>query len=227
MAIPRESFSSERIIKYTRYHRAALLADPQAEHLAAAIDMNLGNLRAKAKASDDAEEDLIEARALNDRAEFDLDRECRLCELDVLKAVRKDRQNPAYIAAFPNGLSAMVAARGETQARQVATLIAALKKDLPDLATAHAETLEFVADRAVSAERAVTQAEDAVGRAFTDELLARGALVRQLHANRGGLRALYPRDAARVRSYFQNTRRRSEPDSDEVAEELDEGQGEE
>ncbi len=227
MAIPTESSASERIIKYARYHKSALIADPQAAHLATEIDTKLGDLRAKTKASEDAEENLIDARALNDRADFDLDRECRLCELDVLKATNKDRQHPSYVAAFPNGLSAMVAARGEVQARQVATLIAALKKNLPDLATTHAEKLETEADRATSAERAVIVAEDQVGRAFTDELLARGALVRQLHANRGGLRALYPRDAARVRSYFQNTRRRSAPEGDEGALESDESQGEE
>lgn len=53
--------------------------------------------------------------------------------------------------------------------------------------------------------------------ALVEEQIARSDLVRQLHSNRGALRALYPRDRRRLASYFppSHSRAAGEPDGGE------------
>ena len=68
--------------------------------------------------------------------------------------------------------------------------------------------------------KAQKAAERAAKTALVDEQIARAELVRQLHSNRGALRALYPRNARRVASYFppSHSRAAREPDAADMDE---------
>ncbi len=56
--------------------------------------------------------------------------------------------------------------------------------------------------------------------ALVEEQLGRSDLVRQLHSNRGALRALCPRDRRRVASYFPPSHSRAAGEPDEAEEEV-------
>ena len=111
MAIPAETRSSEHLLGYGSYHVAALKADPESAHLTAAVEELIGALRTAFAAREAAEQAELEAFARYNRADFELDEACRICEIEVLAAVGKDRAHADYRAAFPKSLSALVADR--------------------------------------------------------------------------------------------------------------------
>jgi hypothetical protein len=131
-----------------------------------------------------------------------LDEACRICEVEVLAAVGKDRAHADYRAAFPKSLSALVADRGRSQADKVKALAAELHKRLPDLGERHAAKLETLAAAMIDAEDKLRAAQLKTSTSRNDERIERSELVRQLHRNRGGLRILYPRNRRRVASFF-------------------------
>jgi hypothetical protein len=157
------------------------------------------------------------------RADLDLDDACRVCELEVLAAVGKDRAHADYRATFPKGLSALVADRGRSQAAKVKALAGELTKRMPDLAGRHAAKLEALAAGMVDADDKLRAAQLATSSARNDERIARSELIRQLHRNRGALRAVYPRNIRRVRGFFppSYSRAAGETPEEETAEEAE------
>jgi hypothetical protein len=218
VSIPQETRSSEHLVRYCRYHVAALGADPQATHLVASTQRVLDALRAAVQASSSAESTRLAAAAVFNRKDFDLDEVVRVCELEVLAAVGKDRGQGDYRIAFPQGLSALVGLRGKEEATQVRELASVLRSRFSDVAVRHADTLERLATEMASAEDTLKAAERTLANAVTEEYVARAELVRQLHSNQGALRALYPRDRPRVASYFLATRRRGGASEEDVVE---------
>lgn len=212
MAIPNESRSSEHLLGYSLYHVAALKADPEASHLTAALEPIVSTVRSAFAARTASEQAELEVLARYSRADFDLDEACRICELEVLAAAGKDRAQANYRAAFPKGLSALVAERGRSQADKVRSLVAELKKRLPDVAERHATKLEALAAGMIEAEEALRAAETVTSGAMNDERIGRSELVRQLHRNRGALRVLYPRNRRRVASFFPPAYSRATPE---------------
>jgi hypothetical protein len=91
MAIPAETRSSEHLLGYGSYHVAALKADRESAHLTASVEQLIGALRTAFAAREAAEQAELEAFARYNRADFELDEACRICELEVLAAVGKDR----------------------------------------------------------------------------------------------------------------------------------------
>lgn len=226
MTIPSESASTSRLLRYARYHIAAVAADPKAAPLGVDVSARYDELKARRLATEGADEAELATRAMSDRADLNLDEACRACELAVLGATGKDRGAPAYALCFPQGLSALVAARGESQTRAVAALINALESELPALLPEHGARLAELAAAVNAAETAARAAEDTAAQSFVQERASRARLVRQLHANRGGLRALYPRRARLVRSYFPASRRdAAEPGAAEEDEGTSAGSG--
>lgn len=196
------------------YHRAALKADPQAMHLADAVQSGETALKQRRQTSEDREDVRVEGFALLMRADFELDDRCRAAELDAFSQVHKNRSAPEYRAAFPHGLSALIALRGEEQERAVRTLCAKLRERMPVLADRHEAELVRLAAAGTEAERAWKQAETDAAAAFAEEQIARSELVRQLHKSEGALRTLYPGQPRRVRSFFRPTRRRGAASDD-------------
>lgn len=216
MAIPTETSSSERLTQYARYHLAALKADPQTQHLVAPIEEAAERLWRSYLDRQGTKTKAAEARARFDRADFELDEACRLCELEVLGAAGKNREAGDYRAIFSRGLSALVAARGDTQAREVQKLVTELEQRLPDVGKKYASTLRALSERSTQAEKELDLAQDADAVAFNHERIARTDLLRQLRRNRGALRVLYPDSLRRVRSFFaQESRRPSEAEIEE------------
>lgn len=214
MGIPNEKRAASHLKAFTLFHLAALRADPAASHLVEPTERLLGDLtRAMALRESTADTEL-NSQALFQRKDFDLDELTRLVELAALASAGKDRASPGYRAAFPKGLSALLALRGKAQEAATLELTAALRARFPDIAELHGRRLDDLAKSAASAEDTWRSAERAMQTAFIEEQIARSELVRQLHSNRGALRALYPRKARRVASYFPPDYSRASSDAD-------------
>lgn len=208
MAMPRDHHSSERILRDSGFHRAALLADAQAKHLAASISAERNKLKDARDATEAAQEKSTEDLALLLRTDFELDDLVRTVNLELLVAVGKDRQNATYRAAFPNGLSALVGLRGEAQAREVKRLIGVLKEGAPELAESRAAALDKLADESIAAETTWRDTVTRGAQAFALEQIARTELIEQMQKNEGALTVLYPGQRRRVRSFFRPAHRR-------------------
>jgi hypothetical protein len=216
MSIPSDKSSSERLLRYARYHVAALKADPLAAQLAEAAQVEVTALTQRHRSRLEAEDVFAESEARLDRAEFELDDACRRVELEVLASVGKNRQAAEYRATFPQGLTAFVAARGEVQVRQIQALVAALRARIPSLGETRGPELEQLGAKLVEAERSSKTSLDALTTITLEERLARSNLVRQLYKNRAGLGVLYPQDRRRVASFFPpRSREGDEPESDD------------
>jgi hypothetical protein len=214
MAIPNETRATRHLKSFALYHLAALRADPASEHLVAATDTALNELLAALAKREAAELVELNQQALFTRKDFDLDELTRVVELGVLAASAKDRGSAGYRAAFPRGLSVLLGLRGKSQENSTLELTAVLRQRFAEIATAHASQLEELAKSAAQAEDAWKTSERAARVAFTEEQIARSELVRQLHSNRGALRALYPRNTRRVASYFPPSHSRAAAEAD-------------
>jgi hypothetical protein len=208
MPIANENRASSEILKDARYHRAALSASSDTAVLVAELESRERALREQHVATEAADDARLVAHARLARADLVLDDRLRQLELLLLAHVAKDRDAPAYRAAFPSGFTAFIALRGEAQARLVTSLVAALRAHVPTIAAEHAEPLEALAKAAVEAERAYQDAERRVASTFVEERLARVALIRQMQVNEGVLRAMFPGAREAVRTFFRPVKRR-------------------
>jgi hypothetical protein len=202
MSIPSDKASSERLLRYARYHLAALKADPLAAQLAEASQVEVTALTQRHRSRLEAEDQSAEAAARLGRAEFDLDEAVRRVELEVLASVGKNRDSDEYRATFPQGLTAFVAARGEAQVRKVQALVAALRARIPNLGESRSPELDQLGAKLIETERSAKTSLDALTTITLEERLTRTNLVRQLHKNRAALGVLFPQDRRRVASFF-------------------------
>lgn len=223
MGIPNENRSTSHLKAFTTYHLAALGADPACAHLVAPTEQALSALTAAFAIRETAERGELNAQALFSRKDYDLDEGTRRVELLVLSASGKDRQSSGYRAAFPRGLSGLVGLRGKAQLDATLAFTAVLRQRFPEIAEQNAVVVEQLAKIAVEAEDVWRAAERAERTAMTEEQITRSELVRQLHSNRGALRALYPRSGGRVATYFppSHSRVAGEPD---VADDVEGGE---
>jgi hypothetical protein len=223
MGIPNETRSTRHLKAYALFHLAALKADPATPHLVEPTEKALGAALATLDKREAAEQTELNLQALATRKDFDLDALTRAVELGVLAAVGKDRESSGYRAAFPLGLTGLVDLRGRDQENATSRLTDVLRERFAQIAEQHGESLEQLAKAAAEADEAWRAAERASKAALTDEQIARSELVRQLHSNRGALRALYPRDARRVASYFPPNHRADEELDGEEEPDVDDG----
>lgn len=215
-----ERTGTEELLRDGRYHYAALLADPEAAHLAAGVKTRLDALTKAEKATTDAEFLRLERQALFDRAEYLHDSLQRTVELMVYAAVKKNRRAPAYAEVYPQGLSALVALVGEEQERTVSRVVQKLAEHHPELHKKYGKELSKLAEGAASAEKALKDAISAEDQAFLDEQAARGELSRQLRRDQGALISLYPDDLSYVRLYYRVRSRRRPDDLDAPASDM-------
>lgn len=200
MAIRDEESGSSELKRDARFHSAAVTADKRTEHLAGGVQAVVEALTKAALATEAADDARLISLARLTRADFELDERLRELDLDLLKAVSKNRKDPLYRAVLPNGLSAVVAMRGREQGEAVDSLVNALDKRSPELAKEYSKDLARLSKAAVDAETASS--------VFGEEVLARLDLVRQLQKNEGALLSLFPGQRRRVRSFYRPTRRR-------------------
>ncbi|MBI3723837.1 hypothetical protein HY251_07790 [bacterium] len=208
MAIRGEETSTGEILRDARFHAAALEQNPKTKGLAGSVKEGRGALKKARDVSEDKEDARTDALAVLLRTDFELDEKVRTVELEALGAVSRNRDDPRYKEVFTKGLTALVAMRGEDEAREVRALSKKLGKHFPKLAELHAAALEKLADETEHAEKKWKDAELAAAMAFGEEVLARTALVRQLQKNEGALLVEFPGQKRRVRSFFRPTRRR-------------------
>lgn len=200
-----ENTGTEELLRDARYHYAALLADPDTSHLAAAVKKQMDALQQAEAASQAADLASLEKQALWDRAEYLHDLRQRVLELAVQGAVAKNRRAPAYAEVYPHGLSDVVALAGEEQERRVGQLVSKLAQHHPELNKKYGKELEKLAQEATAAEKAQREAESAAEHAFLDVRAARGELSRQLRRNEGALISLFPGDRSRIRLYYRRS----------------------
>ncbi len=206
-----EERSTQEIVRDARYHHAALLADPDTQHLAPAVKQRIDALL-KAQAQSDAADSLRqEKQALRNRAEYVHDDAQRACELEIFAQVRKERSLPAYSNVYRLGFSGLIALAGAEQEREVVKMCESLATEHPELAKKYSKNLLKLAAEATAAEKTLLQADTDATHAFSAEVRGRVALNEQLRRNEGALISLFPTDKARVRLYYR-TRRRTKKD---------------
>ena len=208
MAIRSAETGTEEILRDARYHIAGLRVDAKTADLAAAASTLADALKKKRDASETREEERLGALAALQRSDFELDDALRMIEVESLVEVRKDRADSRYKAVWPKGLSAMVALRGEEEAREVRAMLGTLEAKMPRIAKHYAAETDKLCAITVKAEAAWRQAETDGSSAFGEEVLARADLIRQLQKNEGALLVMFPGQRRRVRSFFRPTHRR-------------------
>ena len=220
MAIRGERTGSGELRKDALFLWAGLLSGPETEPLAKPVRQGIDGLKAADQATCDAEELAIEKSALLERAEYVHDNLHRELELDVLKSVKKKRDDAGYRSVYPHGLSALIALSGKEQERAVTNMLQALEENHPELSKQYKQPLSELARNATLAEEAWADAESKAGQAFQTERLQRANLVRIMQRTEGALSALFPGDRSRVRSYFRDFRRtrREDPATPPAAE---------
>ena len=209
MAIRDEESGSAELRRDARFHGAALIEDERTEPLEAAVQALVAVLSKATIATEAAVDARIIGLARLTRADFELDELLRQLELDLLKAVSKNRKDPLYRAVLPNGLSTVIALRGAAQSEAIDTIVKALDKRAPALAKEYSKELLRLAKLAVDAEKAWKKAETNASAVFGEEVLARLDLVRQLQKNEGALLSLFPGQRRRVRSFYRPSRQRN------------------
>lgn len=207
MGIRGERTGSEELIKDGLFLWAAVLGDPETEHLGKPVRQGIDGLKVADQATRGAEEAEIEKAAHLERAEYLHDALQRECELDVLKRTKKDRKAEGYRRVYPSGLSGLIQLGGKEQERAVEGMLKALEIEHPELAKQYKKDLAELARKAAQAEEEWQAAEAKAEQAFQGERLARAGLVRVMQRTEGALLALFPGDRARVRSYFRDTKR--------------------
>lgn len=207
MGIRSEQTGSEELIKDGLYLWAAVLSDPETEHLQKPVRQGIDGLKVADQATRGAEEVAIEKAAHCERAEYVHDGLQRECELDVQKRTKKDRKAEGYRRVYPSGLSGLIQLSGKEQERAVEGMLKALEIEHPDLAKQYKKDLAELARKAAQAEEERDAAEAKAAQAFQSERLARANLVRVMQRTEGALRSLFPGDRARVRSYFRDVKR--------------------
>jgi len=198
-----ERTGTDELLRDGRFHYAALLADPEAAHLAAAVKKKLDALGQAQAATQAAELQRLEKQALAVRAEYLHDRKHSSVELLVLGAVARNRRAPAYQDVYPHGLSMLIALSGEDQERAVTGMLDKLATHHPELHRKYGKELQKLAADATAAEKGLKDAQVQEDRAFLAEQSARSELSQQLRRNSGALISLFPEDPSLIRLYFR------------------------
>ena len=168
-----------------------------------------GILKVKARASEDAEDDLADARAESDTTEIAFENAVRDLDNDL---ERLDRETPglnARLAIFPDGFGAVIEPEGEKQLEVIPALEARIKpfETQPALTTSLAKFATTKSNFKVAL-AAEDTASDAVETAFAEEIVARAAARAQLTSAHARLRDLYKTRPAQAEAFFMKLGRK-------------------
>lgn len=197
--------------KCIRYHATkcssgstALHAQLRTEALAAFTD-----LKSKARAVEDAEDNAADARAVADTTEVAFENAVRDLDNDLERLDREKPGTDARLTVFPNGFGAFIEPEGDKQLDVLPAFHVRLAPFVsqPALAASLAklEATETALKAALGAEEAATAA---VETAFAEEIAARTAVRAQLTSAHGRLRDLYKARPAQAEAFFMKLGRK-------------------
>ena len=203
MAIKSDKDGTDNHLRDSRFHIAALRADPAAKRL---IDRTVKAdkaLRDARSHSEDLDGERLDAWALFIRSDVDADALCSKISLGLLELVGNDRSAKEYVGCLPHGVTDLTSLRGAEQATAMVELGKNLKKYAAALAKKYGAALSKSAKDTSDREEEWKAAEVAYGSAFAEERIARTGLVEQLRKNEGALRETYPGQAKVVQSFYR------------------------
>jgi len=198
--------------KAARYHLGRLARGGAKVHADLKSEMapKYATLKAAIRATDDAEDDVVEASALSDAAEIDFENVIRDVDADLGKLDREKPDLNARATIFPDGYGSEIDPEGSAQLAD----LPALRKRF-ELFSSHAT----VAAGLARFDAAVTALTDALGNetnasakldvAFQAEQDARREIREQLESAYGRLRDFYKAKPIRTEEFFLKEGRRS------------------
>ena len=161
------------------------------------------DLKAKERAHEEAEDDVVDAVAGAEVAEVGFENAIRDLDNDLQ---RFDRDHPGVNArskVFPDGFGAVIEPEGDKQIEELPKLHARAEPFKNEAVLSASFTKVDVAEEALkTALGAVDTATDAEETAFALELAARAAVRAQLTSAHGRLRDLYKSRPARAEEFF-------------------------
>lgn len=209
MAIQGERTGIDELIRDGLYHLAALSSDPNTHTLAAAVKASIDKLRKARSDAEQRQDAQLLSQAVVDRAEYEVDLLIRQSELEALADTAKNRQDPRYRAAFPDGLTELVSKWGGEQARAVRSYRKQLDTHFPQLAKKYGKDLDQKAQATEDAERKWIDAQNEATQAAAQVAQAKADLVRTLRKSEAALLGLFPGQKAKVRTFFRQKRARA------------------
>jgi hypothetical protein len=209
MEKPREDTSLTAYREHSAFTCAGVAADPEVAGLETALSKEHDALKQQARTLEDQEEEVQKKRSIFLGKDARCDRTVRSFELRLLDLVGKRRNDPLYRRYFPEGLREITEAEPRVvEPALVKAIIATLlddktKSDLGPLATEFQPQLESALADVLTAEKALTDAEERarhIDEKAIPEVKARWVdEYVKLHA---ALRGKLPRDPARVEGFF-------------------------
>jgi hypothetical protein len=188
-----------------RYHITSLAADGGEVHLQLRSEMAplLTMLIAKGRAGDDARGAAIEAQALEDHHELNIENLIRDIDADLGKLDRSDATLNARSTVFPDGFGKEIEPDGEAQLAGLPPLRTRLAKFATHSVVAETlikfDTMTTALKNAVDA---TNTAEDLVDTLFDEETDARRMIREQLEKAYGQLRAYYKATPGKAERFF-------------------------
>jgi hypothetical protein len=218
---PTKDTPSEAYLEHSAFTTAAVAADPEVAGLEADLGVQHVDLKQQTRAREDGRETVQRRRAVLVQKDRRCDGVVRSFELRLFDFVNKKRTDPDYVRYFADGLREVTEANMRTaEPQKVKTIIKSLGEDAakPGLDALSAELkpqLEAAVIEVEAAEKALSEIESdvaylndktipAIEAKWTDEYV-------KLH---GALKVRFPRDPARVESYFypfKKERKKSDP----------------
>ena len=188
-----------------RYHLAKLTTGgaPLHQTLHAEMTALYAALKVRARATEDAEDDAVEASAMADHAEIALENRIRDTHADLAKLDRQVPSLSAQASVFPAGFGPDIEPEGASQLQPLTSLRLRLAQF-----SAHGIVIEALArfDAAQAAFKAGLEAErkaaEVVAKLFAEELEARRRVREQLESAHGRLRDLYKARPALAEEFF-------------------------
>jgi hypothetical protein len=212
----RATDGSDKHRRAARYHMGACRqgSAPLLGQLRKEIGGHYDALKAKARAVEDAEDDLADAAAFADVAEIDLENTVRDLSSELEKLDRKNPELNAQAAVFPHGYGEVIDEEGQAQLEPLVGLHTRLARFESQPALAVVLAAQAAAEAAFrDALKVEATAADNVETLFAEELELRRALREQLASAHGRLRDLYRARPVLAERYFlrDGTARRARP----------------
>lgn len=196
-------------LEHAAFTIAAVAADPETAGMEGGLEGAHLALKQEQRALEDHEELVMKKRALFKRADAGCDHVLRSFQLQLYGLVRKDTDHPHYRRYFKAGLRAVTEAEPrQSEPTMVAAMIVSLGEDLTDpvLGELAAEFLpRFTAALAqVKATEQALAVDETTARHRREQKIpaAKLALIDEYVKLHSALRALFPREAARVEACF-------------------------
>jgi hypothetical protein len=188
---------------------AAVAADPETVGMEGGLETTKLVLKQEQRALEDHEDVVKKRLALFKRADAGCDHVLRSFQLQLFGLVRKDTDHPRYRRYFKDGLRAVTEAEPRrSEPTMVAAMIVSLGEDLADpvlgeLAAAFLPRFKAALAQVKATEQALA-IDEASARHRREQTIpaAKLALIDEYVKLHGALRALFPREAARVEACF-------------------------